>query len=145
MISRTRGVNCLKKQYLAIKGVSGKYERTEIHSKEDRSIWELFKEFFNTIEIGGEFTRKEMFDACYDKSVSDSMRGCKTATPDAYRCYLKKIGLVDLVKPGRYKKLMNLPDLPIATIQKASKESNLWKEWFIPIHEKLGVDESELE
>ena len=143
-LTRTAGVNCERKQIIGVLQDDGHYKMTRIHSKKNEPIWKLFKEFFNNLNINEEFTRRQMFHACYESNVADEMKRSRTATPDAYRCYVCRLGMAKLIKPGRYRKLMNLPDVPLAVIQKASKENKGWKEWFVPLHEKLGVDESEL-
>ena len=144
MHNRTSGVNCKKKQLTSIQ-----YRNTckiiEIHAKDNRSLWELFKEFYNSIDIDQLFTRKEMFLGTYDRESAAAMRSQPTTTVDVYRCCLKNLGMLELIKPGTYKKKMHLPkSVTISKIHKMSKDNKGWKAWFVPLHEQFGVDESEI-
>jgi len=143
MISRTRGVNCKKKQLIAIKNENGVYKAAEIHSKKDRPLWRLFIEYFNSVEIGEKFSRSDLLYATYEKHLVPSLRKDLT-TIDSYRSYLRKLEIIEHVAPGIYLKKLNLPvDITLTMVRKATSVDK-WKEWFIPLHEKLGLNESDL-
>lgn len=144
MKKRTVGINCKKKQLIAVKQPDGSYIRQEIRSLHGRSLWSNFIIFFNSIVIGEEFTRHQLLRATYEENIVDKMRRDMT-TVDAYRCLLTRLEIIEVVKSGIYRKIYNLPShLTITDVRKASKEMTGWKKWFIPLHKKLGIKEKDL-
>jgi len=140
---RTVGVNRQKKQLIGVKNKKGVYEATEIRSKKDRPLWKLFLEFFNSLEIGSKFTRVEMLSSVYEENIVLELRGYITSV-DTYKSYLKRLGIIEYIAPGIYIKKFNLPDhITISQIKKAASIGD-WKEWFIPLYEKLNIKESDL-
>ena len=140
---RTVGVNRQKKQLIGVKNKDGIYERTEIHSKKDRPLWELFLEFFHSLEIGSEFTRVDVLSSAYEDNVVPAIRGHMTSV-DTYRSHLRRLGIIEHVAPGIYIKKFNLPNnITLTQVRKAASMGD-WREWFIPLHEKLEIKETEL-
>lgn len=141
---RTSGVNCKVKKIIGVKQESGHYKMERIHSKGDRPLWEVFSIYFRGLEIGQEFTRVEMLENTYNKEVVPALRG-SLQTVDTYRAHLRRLGMISHIKPGLYKKEINLPKgIPLTKIIKAMSSMRDWQGWFIPLHIHLDVDESEL-
>jgi len=131
---RTRGVNCTKKHILMIDG-----ERHEIKVKEDKSVWYKLKEFINSVPVGTLFARKVMLEYIYtvDVVATDS-------AADYYKCHLNTLGFISTERPGIYRKECDIPmHLTIKKVQEAARAIKTWKGWFIPVHERLGIDEQE--
>ena len=131
--SRKRGISCKKKLLIMVDG-----ERCEIRTKGDRPAWTLLKEYLNTLPIGTLFTRQQMLDAIYiiDASKIDP-------AVDYYKSYLNKLGFISTDRPAVYIKEYHIPiHLAISKVQKAANSKD-WTQWFIPLHERLGINEQE--
>ena len=74
MKKRTYGINREKKQLIAIKKDDGIFERCKIRSKNDAPIWNLFKEYINSIGVGHEFSRKDLLEAIYTPKAAAANR-----------------------------------------------------------------------
>ena len=141
---RSRGVASKKKQIIGVKQENGHYKMTRIHSKDDKSLWSLLLQYFDTLKIGDEFTRLDMLKATYEENVVTAMRG-KLTSVDNYKGYLKVLGFLTTIKPGVYQKQLNMPThLTVSTVRKAMKERWEWGWWFKPLHKKLGIEEKDL-
>lgn len=142
--SRTSGVNCKTKKIIGVKRPDGYYDMRRIRTKKEKPIWQLFVEYFDTLEIGQQFTRTDIISCSYVDEVVPAMRSQLT-TVDNYKGYLKVLGFIKQVKPGVYEKVLNFPiGIPLTTVRNAMKDRNTWKGWFEPLHVKLGVEESDL-
>jgi len=110
-----------------------------IISKDNKPLWELMKEYINDhIKIGNKFTRKDMLNYMYPNIGRDDM--CYiTNTPDTYRWLLVKVKILKVAnKPGIYIKLQNIPDKLTTTELKKIASDKSWREWFIPLDEKIN-------
>jgi len=113
-------------------------KKCEIRTKGDRPAWTLLKEYLNTLPIGTLFTRQQMLDAIYiiDASKIDP-------AVDYYKSYLNKLGFISTDRPAVYIKEYHIPiHLAISKVQKAANSKD-WTQWFIPLHERLGINEQE--
>ena len=113
-------------------------ERHEIRTKENKPVWVKLKEYINSLPIGTLFTRKQMLNHIYTIDVT------KTDTAaDYYKCHLNTLGFITTDRPGVYIKQCDVPmHLSIKKVQEAAQAHKSWKGWFIPIHERLGIDEN---
>lgn len=138
-LTRTAGVNCKRKQIIGVLQDDDHYKMTRIHSKEDKPLWNLVVEYFNSLEIGQQFTRTDLLEHTYETNVTKAMKGRMT-TVDTYRAYLRKLGFLSHVGNGVYQKELNFPKgLTLTIIRSAVKDMSTWKGWFVPLHENLGL------
>lgn len=133
---RTVGINCKRKQKIIIDG-----KVCDITTHGNLTIWGLMKNFINSLEKGSVFTRKELLESVYEIEM-----GTRMTTVDTYRATLLRSKFIEFVERGKYRKLLNIPESTTRSdlIDKVIMRQKTWKEWFIPLHEMLGVDESEL-
>lgn len=142
---RTAGVNCENKQIITIETSDG-YERIEIRKRKPRSLWSNIIWFISNLEIGDTFTRQQLLERTYSKSVYEYITPSIYTSADTYLSYLKKLEIVTTVSRGKYKKILNIPiDTTVTTIRKILDERKTWKGWFQPLHDKLGMTKEELE
>lgn len=134
--SRTRGINCEKKQEIGVIQSDGYYKIVRILSKDDRPLWTLFIEYINSIEIGQEITRTDVLENTYITEVAPALRS-KMNTVDTYRLYACRLGYLDIKKRGIYIKKHNIPTNVKLTIVKSLVYNNHpWEEWFIPKNQR---------
>jgi len=138
MKSRTRGVNCRKKQYIVLKGDNYRSpERVEIRTINEKPLWHLFKDFINSLDDGHEFSRKELLEGIYVPKAAEALRQLETSV-DHYRLYSCHIGFIDHIGRGRYIKRHSIPDEMTSTfLKKHAYNDAEWKDWFIPKRDKL--------
>jgi len=136
MHKRTVGVNRQVKQLASYK--NGKqYNVVRIRTRNDRPIWELFKEYINSLEAGEEFKRKDLMYAVYIDEAAKAMISRET-TVDHYRLYASNVGFVDHVSRGKYKKMHDFPEEMTSSILKKFAYNDVqWKDWFIPKNQRL--------
>ena len=140
MVKRTSGVNCKKKQFMTIFDSNGCVKkRVEIRTKKDNSVWSLLKEYINSFPDGSVITRKGLIKAIYTEDISRSY-----TTVDAYKGNLLTLGYFGKVGIGKYKKMCNIPERLTTTAVAKALQDDSWKQWFMPLHERLGVDEHEV-
>ena len=134
MKKRTVGINCEKQHLVIIDGI-----RNRVQTHDNVPIWTLFKEYINSMPDGYDFTRQRLLNSVY----TVNMKSYKT-TVDQYRNFLTRLGFIQLGEErGTYKKICDIPmRLTLPKIRKALKSRD-WKEWFIPVHERLDINESE--
>ena len=72
------------------------------------NTWKLFVNYINEKEIGSTITRKEVL-----KNINHRSHW----TIDNYRLILTHIGCLKTEKPGKYKIVMKVPDLPLSIIR----------------------------
>jgi len=126
MISRTRGVKCRRKQLIMLKGTDKRPpERVEIWTHNNRSIWDLLKEFNNSLDDETIFLRRDLLNAIYTQKVAEAMLSIET-TVDTYRNLLCHAGYMERIGNGKYIKLHNIPIK--ATISNVKKHA-LKKDW----------------
>lgn len=105
-------------------------ERVEITAKKKKPLWVLFKEYINSLDENQVFTRGNLFDAIYEEKTSLAVRGLETSV-DHYRCYACRIGFLDHIKTGTYRKKHSIPDNMTVTMMKNWAYNNTtWKDWF---------------
>lgn len=113
-------------------------------------LWENMKDYINGLRINDLFSLQSLRMACeLEPIVSlDSRKTIRKDTLfDVYKYHLMKCQIIEFVTFLTYKKLVHIPEkVDIAQLKEISKEmrDNPWKEWFTPLHEKLGVTEEEL-
>lgn len=132
--TRTVGVNRPKKHLIRTK--DGKIE--EIRTHQDRPIWVLVKEYINSLLINQEFTRTQLLRAVYTTQANGF-----SASIDCYIGYLKIFGFLSGNGKGTYKKLYNIPEKLTTTALVRAACDQSWKKWFVPLYERLGIDEQD--
>lgn len=114
-------------------------KRHEIRVKKKQTAWDRLKEFINSVPVGSTFTRKVMLDYIYNVDVTST-----DSAADYYKCHLNTLGFITTEKPGLYVKQCDVPmHLSIKKVQEAARAVKTWQGWFIPTHERLGIDEQE--
>jgi len=99
-----------------------------VTTKDNRSIWDLLKEFINSMSDNDIFTRRDMLHYIY--GIDSTHRG----TVDTYRNLLTKIGILEMtLKPGRYKRIRNIPNELTTKLLQEMTNQNSWKSWFISL------------
>ena len=125
-------------QYISVKTDWG-YERVKYRTRDDRPIWELMKEFINErVQTGKLFKRKNMLEYMYP-GLGHEMCSLEN-TADHYRCLLGNDNVRILQATdtlGVYKKLRDIPDGFTTTRLKEIARDKSWRQWFIPIEEKV--------
>ena len=115
-------------------------KRCEIKTKEKKTIWDMVKEYINNLSQGTLFTRRELFIHIYNIDMSRFNNSV-----DSYKGFLNKLGFITTHKPGVYIKQKHIPmKLTLKTMRNAARDDS-WKTWFIPLHERLGIDKDELQ
>lgn len=106
----------------------------------DVTIWDILKEFINSINVNETFTRPQMLEYLEKFNLSTHRH-----TPDCYRndlCHCRFIMKTD--KRGVYTKLRDIPEwLTISQARKLGYDKS-WREWFIPEDKKLKLLEQKL-
>lgn len=117
---------------------TGRYDKYPITRKlPDKSMWEAFKMFINSLPVNEEFTRKQMFEGVYDETSAKAMRRFET-TVDHYRLYSCHVGYLDHIGHAKYRKLHNLPQKMTTTmLQRFARNEAPWQSWFIPKHMRI--------
>ena len=115
-----------------------KMPRRNDSTHQNKSIWTLFKTFINSRKKDEIFTRRDLLESVYIYH----MASYNTAA-DIYRNSITHLGFLESAGRGKYKKLYNIPaEVTTTRIANALTDRNTWKDWFITLHDKLGVDES---
>lgn len=118
---------------------TNKFETDLIFKRNEKSLWDITKDFLKTIKTGKKFKRKELLEYVYGTSSISSSQ----VAVDSYRNALEAVGFIQTTKRGQYRKLYPIPDnLSITKLQNAFKDKS-WKGWFVPLHERLGIKEHE--
>lgn len=113
-------------------------KRKYIQTHGNIPIWTLFKNYINSLPDGCEFNRRSLLNSIY----TIDMKSLQT-TVDQYRNFVTHLGFLQCKNMGNYIKMCDIPmRLTITKVRKALTTRN-WKSWFIPVYEKLGIDESE--
>jgi hypothetical protein len=134
--TRTSGINCKTKKIIGVKQESGHYETIRIHSKNNRSLWQNFLEYINSIEIDKIFTRFDLLENTYEKNVVPALRA-NVQTVDTYRRYIEKLGYIDHVGIGKYIKKHNIPiNVKLNLVISLAFNKHSWQKWFIPNDQK---------
>ena len=97
-----------------------------------KSTWSEIKEFINSKNIGEIITRKELMN---------KFNNPPQYTIDSYRILLTSsmIGVLESVGNGKYKLLRKIPENTTTTdLQKLLLEGNSWKDWFIPLEDRIN-------
>jgi len=122
MIKRTR---LYKKQRI----VNNNSKSEMVSTVNDRSIWDLIKEYVNQFPIDHIIERGKIILAIYQMKESY----VNTNSIDSYLYQLRYVQVLETIKPGKYKKLRNIPvNLTTSHLSKVSKK-NSWESWFMTI------------
>ena len=90
----------------------------------NKTIWDSVKDFINNLKINEEFTRQGILKHIYKSH-------CDQSTVDTYKHQLMTLGIIELIKPGRYIKVKRIPKtLSTKTLRELSSKKS-WKSWFI--------------
>jgi len=120
------------------KWISYKGKSVVVGTHKDLPVWTLFKIFINDLKKDEIFTRKELLNFIYTVPMSSY-----ETSVDMYRSNVTKLGFLESVERGKYKKLFDIPiNVTTTKIMKIIRSKRSWKEWFIPLHDQLGVDSS---
>jgi wyosine [tRNA(Phe)-imidazoG37] synthetase (radical SAM superfamily) len=101
-----------------------------INEPRSNSNWKKVKDFINSIENESLVTRKRLIY---------NLPGVPHTTVDFYRRLLTDINVLTYIKPGKYKKVQNIPEKTTTT--QILKFLNLpkWRRWFTPL--EMFVDD----
>ncbi len=130
------------KKRITGKYIPGKYiwhEKVVYRTRNNKSVWDLVKNFINYRANAGEkFTRKDMLKYIYhDPNVCQYMR-THNNTADNYRLLLTKVNIVKTTDArGIYTKLRNVPNRLTTTRLRKIAADKSWKSWFVPFDEKI--------
>ena len=94
----------------------------------DRPIWDLLKEYVNSLPTNHIFSRKEMLNKIYTANMQ-----CTENVTDKYRRLLTIVNVLKIVDRGKYKKLRNIPVHLTTTQLKKIANPNSWESWFMTI------------
>ncbi len=95
----------------------------------EKSIWELLKEYINKFPMGNVISRMDLISSIYYKYSSLQ----RYNTVDSYIYNLRTVGVLETIKPGKYKKLRNIPiKLTTSQLSRVAKK-NSWESWFMTI------------
>jgi hypothetical protein len=135
------------RDFLDITHPDDKFPKTIIAETRDE-LWDNMKRYINHLKINQRFTRKKLLRMCYTNAkVIDAYYYSSNTTMDLYRFYLTKLGMLKFMTHDTYQKLTYIPKrVHIELIRQILLDETMkpWKEWVIPLHEKLGVAEEEL-
>lgn len=114
-------------------------------------IWEATKAHINKMKINEFFTCASLTTASLksicEKRITHNDVNCFIATIELYRYYLVKTGIIKYLDHRTYQKITNIPQntevIQLKTIV-LETQRDPWKEWFMPLHERLGVTKEEL-
>lgn len=109
------------------------------------SDWVKLQNYINKFPIGSEITRQQIINDVIYRFIDVNFKYYSNDyTVDYYISDLKKIGFLEIVKRGVYKKKYNIPKSLTTTILKDFARKKTWKSWFIPLYEILGVKEKDV-
>lgn len=91
-------------------------------SCKELSIWEQLKFFINKFDNGTIISRQDILDV---------MGVCSTNSIGSYIYGLRKLSILETIKPGKYLKHKNIPKTLTTSLMRELSSS--WKGWFIPI------------
>ena len=120
----------MKKKYLTIEEVTS--------TRNHKSIWGLMKNYINKqVKIGNTLTRKNLLNYIYPNCAN--IIGYSESSVDAYRWLLVKVKILKVTnKRGTFLKLRNVPNkLTLTKLRKVAADKS-WREWFIPLDEKIN-------
>ena len=96
-----------------------------------KTNWEVMRDYINSYQIGSTITRKDLMSSVKIRS---------SWTVDIYRKILTNIGVLELEKKGQYKVKQKIPNnLTTSMATKLNQEFPHWKQWFIPLEEKIKI------
>ena len=105
--------------------------------EENITRWIKFLVYFDSIEVGKKFTRQHMIRKLYGVDAAANKISRKMLTIDNYRALLTKCEIVTRIKPGVYRKEMNVPkETQYSLIREISSDES-WRRWFIGMDELL--------
>lgn len=94
-----------------------------------KEAWKTLIKYINKKEVGEIILRKELI-----QDLSESFRSYSTV--DFYREVLCRIGTLQYVSRGQYRKLRDIPkDLSSSNAREYAFMKPQWKRWFIPFDE----------
>jgi len=96
-----------------------------VGTRNGENIWDLMRKFINSKKDGSIFSRKQLYSYIYERHFNYH------GTPDTYRNQLNKIGVLETVSPGKYKKLRGIPKELTTSLLRELSNKNSWKSWFI--------------
>jgi len=124
------------KPQLIIYSDKGEFKSTAYGTIDQKTVWELTKKFINNLEVNHKFSRSNLLRAVYELDVAVTY-GQRECAADAYRRALEKVGCIEFVSRGLYKKIKPIPlNLTTNKLQEAAYDSS-WKNWFIPLEERF--------
>jgi len=135
---RTVGINRAIKQKVTVRD-GWQYKTIEVRSIGGLSLWELFKQFINSIPVGSDFTRKDLLYALYTRESAEAIRA-KETTPDQYRNRCCHVGLIEVIGRGKYRKLHDIPEkLTSSHLSKSAAiySSRTWRMWAVPKYKRV--------
>lgn len=98
------------------------------------TIWGDMKDFINRKENGEIIKRQEILEHIFPSPYRTIFN---RGSVDVYRSNLTKLGILEVIKAGVYKKLRDIPeDLSCSLLQKIALDKT-WKQWFVPLDEKM--------
>jgi hypothetical protein len=98
---------------------------------DDRSIWDLLKEYINKFPTGDIISRSTVISYIYHQKYIKSYLNYNTF--DGYIYNLKAVQVLETISPGKYKKLRDIPiKLTTSQLRKVSNK-NSWESWFMSI------------
>jgi len=96
---------------------------------DDRPIWDLLKEYLNSIPKGCIISRVKIIRSIYDINHNYVSLG----TLDDYIYELKAVNVLKVVKSGKYQKLRDIPTHLTTSQLKKISNKNCWESWFMTI------------
>jgi hypothetical protein len=129
----TRTIN---KPQLIIYSNKGEFKSVPYETIDQKTVWELTKKYINNLKVNKQFGRSNLLRAVYELEVATAY-GQRECAADSYRRALEKVGCIEFVSRGIYKKIKPIPlNLTTNKLQEAAYDSS-WRTWFIPLEERF--------
>lgn len=102
-----------------------------VKTRYGKSIWNLLREYINSLDIGTQFSRLDSKLKIYSTLTVAKAMVSKIGTEDNYLNYLCKVGILKKVKPGVCEKIQDVPEqLTVTKLRKLATDQN-WELWFV--------------
>jgi hypothetical protein len=107
--------------------------------------WNFICKFINSYNDGDIVTRKEMREAFVLAKYGINSEVFIRSTLDGYKRLLTRIGVLEDVSRGKYKKLHSIPSTLTSTgARRIATELPNWKDWFMTIEDRLDSYEKSI-
>jgi hypothetical protein len=131
MKTRTKQGTIKGNRRISVKNENGNWSVHIVKTRYGKSIWNLLREYINSLDIGTQFSRLDAKLKIYSTFTVAKAMVSRVGTEDNYLNYLCKVGILKKVKLGVCEKIQDVPEqLTVTKLRELATDRN-WKLWFI--------------